>query len=251
MSETTIPNVKPSLRLIRPATKTAVNIREWKNTSEFPDEWAKPVVEWLCSRLNVPSIWIKVRGSKVNGGSGRAWVFNAKVSMTISRRKWRKEWQYSRHSWDNGGKSRPVASALEAFVFLAAHEVAHISPEGQRIYRTCMAESKERFKRDWVKRMEAKIQDMAQGLLEEYRDEKRIEFLRTYAKTVRKVAMKQRKVVEKKEKASTVDARIERIDRLVAGWERKARRAENAIRKLQRSRTAILAAQKRIAAAKR
>jgi hypothetical protein len=224
-------------------------IRNLKNTSQYPDEWVRQVILWLCERLKTDRCSATVRNTQENyNGSGRAFLYSNRIVLTVNRRRYRKNWQYANHSWDNHGRERIVSNPLESFVFIAAHEIAHISPEGVRIYEECRKERNLPLKRDWRKRMEAKIQDIAQSLLEEYRKDASRSILRRYAEHLRSENAKVQRKVEKKAKASTVDARLERIEARTKAWVSKLRRAQTALEKLARRKRAILAAQKRMTA---
>ena len=106
------------------------SIRTWKNTSEFPDTWAKATVEWLCEFYGVPAVYITIWDAKKRRGSGRAFLTMNRVHLSISRRNYRRDWKYWNIYWD---VPRTARSACEAFVFLAAHEIAHIHNGDARI----------------------------------------------------------------------------------------------------------------------
>lgn len=219
-------------------------VRSWSNSSHYPDAWARPTVEWLCEFYEVITLGIKIRNTISVRGCGRAWLDSRRVSIRLSRRNYRDNWSYIGIYWD---KPRPVYNALEAFVFLTAHEIAHVSTEGQAIFDSCRRESRLPGKRDWRKRMEVRIQDMAQRALDKYRESERVFLLREYAKSIRRerAGVRARKV--KVEKSRSAEGRISRLEKRVEAWESKRRRAENAIRKLKRSLAGMLAAQRRAA----
>jgi len=220
------------------------SIRVWKNTSEFPDSWARPTIEWLCELYRVPAVGVKIWNAKKRRGSGCANLDSNEIHLSISRRKYRRDWKYWSIYWD---RQRTANSACEAFVFLAAHEVAHISYEGKRIWKTCQEERVIAGKNDWRKRMEMKIQDMAQNALNAYRAGVRKCLLAHHIALVRRTRAVDRAKVEKKRWGKTPEARVLSLKARIEAWDSKRRRAENAIKKLNRSISGIMAAQKRAA----
>ena len=224
--------------------KTTPIIRSWRNSSEYQDAWARPCIAWLCRRLDVRSAHVQITNTRPRGGNGRAWLCANRVLLRLNRRHPRLEWQYSTMSWD---RSRPVSGTLEAFVFLAAHELAHISPEGKHLYSTCEAQRHTPGRGHWRQRMEYATQSIATRLLGEYRDGGRDELLREYRKATAKAKAK----AKARPPQPTADQRLTRIAELALAWERRRTRAENAIKKLNRRRAGIIAAQTRKAAAHR
>lgn len=220
------------------------SIRTWKNTSEFPDTWAKATVEWLCEFYGVPAVYITIWDAKKRRGSGRAFLTMNRVHLSISRRNYRRDWKYWNIYWD---VPRTARSACEAFVFLAAHEIAHISHEGKEVYRTCQQESNQPNKRDWRNRMECRIQDMAQRALDAYRAGAFKCLLAHHVAAIKRSKSAEVAKEERKKKRSTAESRLLALESRVEAWDAKKRRAENAIKKLRRSISGILAAQKRAA----
>ena len=102
-------------------TTTTPILRSWRTSSAYPDAWARPCVAWICRRLDVRSAHVQITNTRPRGGNGRAWLCANRVLLRLNRRHPRLEWQYSTMPWD---RSRPVSGTLEAFVFLAAHELA-------------------------------------------------------------------------------------------------------------------------------
>lgn len=219
-------------------------VREWFNSSHYPDRWARLTVEWLCEFYGVQGVAVKIRNTETKQGCGRAYLNARRVTMRLSRRRYRENWNYFSIYWD---KPRPVSNALEAFVFLAAHEIAHISDEGQDIYNSCYRERTIRGKRDWRNRMEVRIQDMAQRALDKYRAGDRVFLLRAYADARRRERAVVRAREDRRAAARDPDERLRRLEKRIAAWESKRLRAENAIRKLRRSVVGIVAAQTRAA----
>ena len=106
-------------------TKIDNQFGSWKNTSLYPNDWAKPTVNWICAVLGVTGAHYEIR-NRCKHGSGIAFFREKKIRCRLSRKNFKKEWRYNNQLWD---KSRIVKNGLEAFVFLLAHETAHISQE--------------------------------------------------------------------------------------------------------------------------
>lgn len=214
-----------------------------KNTSKYPTPWVNSVLHWLAEELGVPRATIEVR-HRDYGDSGRAWLGARVVLIRASRRKWVRSAKYRTMRHDD---KRPIHTALEAFVHIAAHEVAHICPEGIRIYNTAKHERSLPGRRHWCQRMELRIQDIASRMLDKYRAGDGAKLLRHYAKVVRADRARARAAKLRKAEAKAPSARLVHIDDLYARWETKQKRAANAMKKLRRQRNGILAAAARAA----
>ena len=234
----------PTLKNGKWKMPTDSSIRQWKNTSEFPDSWAKAAVEWLCEFYSVPAVSITIWDAKKRRGSGRAFLTMNRVHLSISRRNYRRDWKYWNIYWD---VPRTADSACEAFLFLAAHEIAHISYEGKSVYRLCQQERSLPNKRDWRNRMECRIQDMAQSALDAYRAGAYRCLFAHHTSVIRREAAAKAAKTAKKQRAGTAEARVLALESRVEAWDAKKRRAENAMKKLRRSISGILTAQKRAA----
>lgn len=228
----------------RVRTTSAATTGRWKNTSAYPDEWARPCVEWLCEYFNVRTLRVKIVKGYSGAGSGRAFLGSNDIFMRVNRRNYRANWSYTGISWDT---SRLVHNSLEAFVFLAAHEIAHLSKEGREIYDNCLANRSMAGHNDWRKRMESRIQDMAQNALQEYRNAVRGRLLIAYDKSLRKARNKSMSAAVRQMRAKSPEARLSRLEERLAAWEAKKRRADAAIKKLRRRHSAIVSAQRRAA----
>lgn len=251
---------------------------EWKNTSEFPDGWARRIVEWLCVHFEIRHRFtLEIQNAKTRSGSGRyqeehfvedgdpnrAWkeitFVLPRVFLRIRRdpKKFRKDWKYRGIAWDRDYRAR---TSTEAFVFIAAHELAHHSIEGRVAKHECQETSGETGKADWRKRMEVRTNALANRALEEYRSkawrpiivgflkEERIRRERdrssTAKRTAREIETKARQA-QKKAIASTTDSKVAEVDRKIADWETKRKRAETMLSKYRRKRSALLGAKKR------
>ena len=155
-------------------------IGSWKNTSLYPDAWAKPAVNWICSVLSVQGAHYAIRNCRKHG-SGIALLSEKTIRCRLSRKNFKKEWRYNNRLWD---KSRIVKNGLEAFVFLLAHETAHISQEGLSWYYSCLREKLDDKK--FLKKSEYKIQEMAQAVLEQYRKSDGKKLLLIYKRSIKK-----------------------------------------------------------------
>lgn len=209
-------------------------IDRWKNTSDYPDEWAKPAIEWVakfCGRTRPFNVEIR-RGVTIDG-SGRAWT--NRIFLRLNRRRPREQWKDTRFRWD---QKRETRGALESFIWLAAHEMHHITDAGRMESRNLVRSSYEfRANNAGTAAVEAYRAGPAKALLAAYRKAKRRE---------RDKAARQRMSIEaRRAKESSVDYRLTRIDEKLEAWGRKTKRAERAISKLRRQRSAIIAAQKR------
>lgn len=208
------------------------SVREWKNTSHYPDAWAMAAVEWLCEFYKVNSVAVTITDAPNRRGSGRAFLESRRVHLSISRANYREDWKYWNLHWD---KPRFVRSDTEAFIFLAAHEIAHISPEGRDVWNRCERAKHLPNMGAWRKRMEFAIQDMAQRALDAYRDEAWKCILRVYAGERRGARAKRKRA----DQSRSVEARLARMRSRLDAWKSKRLRAERAIAKLRRSVAAI------------
>lgn len=217
--------------------------KSWKNTSDFPDAWAQPICEWIAKRLQIPTGTkeIVVRNTS-RGGHGHAG--GRRVFCAVSRRKWRKNWTYSTYPW---AKKYMVNNPLEAFVFLAGHELSHVSPEGRRVWNAASISGRH----DWRAGMEQRTDAVAWAIVEAYRLEHR-GFLRLYASRLRREHKKQKQVRVEKSVKQSPEFRLSRAELLAAAWQAKAERAARAAKKwtvkANRIRAAIGVRDRRMAA---
>lgn len=226
----------------RPPQKSS--IVDWKNTSKFPDLWAKPAIQWLCEHFGVDHIRVAIHDAPKRRGSGRAWLDVNRIHLSLSRRNYRENWKYFDIAWD---KSRPVNGTTEAFVFLAAHEIAHISREGKRVYQSCHSDYVHRRMGGWRKKMERQIQEMAQTALDAYRAHGCKVLMGLYAKELRRGAARRSRAKSSAKEKTTAAYRLTAIERRIGAWSIKLARASAAVKRLKRSQSAIVASQRRAA----
>lgn len=216
------------------------HFRNWRNTSEFPDAWARPVCEWLASRwgLRAGSVSIWIRGSS-RGGSGHA-LGKSRVVCTIARRgKWRRNWAYHGMRHDNQYIAR---TPLESFVFLAAHELHHCSAESVQWTRDLQARGGR-----WRQSMEFQTQRRANEAMLDFRVEAKT-FLRAYRKSLAKNRRKVSQIVKAKAVKDSPEFRADAAEKKSELWLAKARKAERMARKWQSKANRIRGAMRRAAA---
>jgi hypothetical protein len=214
-----------------------MRIHSWKNTSDFPDAWARPVCEWLCERFQVSGITVKIRGGKTGAGSGNA--CGSRIVLTIARRGFRRNWKYTGIRHDNQYEAR---TALEAFVFLAAHEIHHTSPEGRKMYRDLSAAGGH-----WVQSFEFRTQRCAGEALAAFRSE-RTRFIKLYRKAL---ARERRKAIRKRIVSVERDSpefRLRAAEKKADEWAARAEKAKHMAHKWAVKANRIRGAMKRAAA---
>ena len=231
------------------ANATGYGIR-LTNSSKYPHAWTALVVKWLSERLGVPQARVTVRDTSRGGHGHCTGGQDPYVLIQCARDEYRREWKYSRMRHD---VSRPARTPLESFVFIAAHELAHASHDGKAVFRDAYSQRHQPGRAHWRQRMELRIQDMAERMLNEYRDGVGALLLAKYLGVLRResarTAAAARKAATKAEEKTSAEGRLSRIDAAEKRWQAKAKRAKNAIAKLARQRRGILAAQRRKAAA--
>jgi len=248
---------------------------ESKNSSDFPDGWVRRIVEWLCVHFEIRHRFtLEIQNAKTRSDSGRYWeeyfvhigdrvetwkVVLPRVFLRIRRdpKKFRKNWKYVGIAWDRDYRAR---TSTEAFVFLVAHELAHHSIEGRVAKYECKRTSGETGKADWRKRTEVRTKALANRALEEYRSkawrpiivgfmkEERIRRGRDRSSTAKRIAREietKARQAQKKAIASTTDSKVAEVDRKIADWNTKRKRAETMLSKYRRKRSALLGAKKR------
>lgn len=200
-------------------TNTAFS--HWKNTSEFPDAWARPVCDWIASKLDIPdgSKEVIVRNTS-RGGHGHAG--GRRVVCSIQRRKFRRDWKYVGMAHDNPYKTD---TALESFVFLAAHELYHVCPAGRSMYREQKAKGGH-----WRQAMEFRTQRAAWEVLLAYRAE-RTRFLTLYRKALRRERDKGERMKIVKAAKNTPEHRLHVAEKHLVKWSKRMEQAERMVRK--------------------
>lgn len=210
--------------------------QHWKNTSDFPDAWAKPTIEWLIRRANAPTNQrIEIRRGVEISGSGRATIGGGRIFLRIRRTSHRECWKDHRYSWD---PARPAMTPFESFVFLAAHEIHHTTSRGADQYETMTRSS-----------YEFRCNEAGTAAVKEFRETMRPKLLALYVKSLRREKAKERTARERlsfaKARAADPSFKVEKLRERRDEWQKKADRAQRAISKLNRRISAIAAAQVR------
>lgn len=213
----------------------AVGIR-WKNTSDYPDAWAQAAFAWLLRRAGNPRVnRVEIRRGELIPGSGHAYLGGGPVFLRLRRREPRDQWKDHRYSWD---PERRTSGPLEAFVFLAAHELHHSTAKGAEEARTLPRS-----------RYEFRCNEAGSAAVREYRETMRPILLAEYAKSLRRdrkrLRISEAREVAKRAAAKDPDLRIAKLLERREAWEAKASRAARAIAKINRRVGAIEAARRR------
>lgn len=193
----------------------------YRNTSEYPDDWARAVVDWIANRFELGEFGIHIRNTS-RSGHGRAWWGQRRTTCSISRRSWRRDWTYSTISW---AKEYKVESALEAFVFLVAHELHHLSREARR-WRDELQDTKAHWRQSFEQRTDRRAWETVLA----YRDEARA-FLKLYKSRLRRKRLVEQRACAAKSEKRTPGFRLAHAEKMQAVWERKARLAANRAKK--------------------
>jgi len=213
-------------------------IKHWKNTSEFPDAWARPCVEWLLSRCEWHGLppFIQIQRGIQTGASGRA--YRSHVFVRIRRRSPRRSFRETRFKWD--GQPHEVRNAAEAFVWILGHELHHASPLGQQEVRT-LAHSSYEYRANLA----------GDRAVEEYRAGAGAKLRHAYASTLRRTRVRDARRVAaaqaREARDSAPETRVAKLREQAARWQTKAKRAATALAKIRRRISAIESAALRAA----
>lgn len=206
------------------------HISAWKNTSDYPDWFALPCLTWIMQEAGRDrQLAVEIRKGDEISGSGRAWV--SRIFLRVRRRDPRTNWNYRGIRHDTGRETR---GAIEAFVFLAAHEVIHTTAEGREWIRTLPHAS-----------MEFRTQSAAMRILEAWRERGRAEVMRKAKSMLKRERQKKATAERRKATAKAPETRLAALVERQKQWQSKAKRAQTALRKIARQ---IKGVERRIAA---
>lgn len=222
------------------------NLIAIKNTSDFPDVWVRAALEWVSGKVGVQRAGVIVSKGR---NSGRARLASNQLRMNIQRKRFRRNWTYSGHSYD---KQRIVNTAQESFIFLAAHEFSHISPWGKQLMRDCTMHSS--GKRVNKAKLEFQIQEKADWVLAAYRaDDFAVarELLRMVVQSERKARSKRVRATTiaearatlaqtRKDNKNTYQYKLSALEASIAKLEAKQKRIHNRLTLLNKKKNALI-----------
>lgn len=204
------------------------------NKSEWPDLFVGPVLKWIWQRLGRKDAWVTtfqftVRAPSptrdVHGRAGRATGF-----MRIGRRakSFRHLQRDRRFAW---APEYPVDTAMEAFVFLAAHELRHGHVDNHALWSTGRAQGAEHDANHWAwQTLEAwKLEwpAMRRAIMASARADRA------------RVAERAAKAAAVKAAKNSPEAKLAKVLAAAKAWATKQKRAANALKKLRRRESAL------------
>lgn len=216
-----------------------------ENKSQWPDLWVQPVLRWIWKRLNrkdarAATYVFTVRAPSptrdVHGRAGRITGF-----MRLGRRaKSFKHLQRDRRfAW---APEYPVEGALEAFVFLAAHELRHGHADNHALWSTGRNQGAEHDANHWA------AETLAAFKLEWPAIRARI-MADARARRV-EAAMRAERERQRKAAKNAPETKLAHVLALKKAWQTKAKLAATKLKKLTRREAALRRSIDKRAAAK-
>jgi hypothetical protein len=215
------------------------------NKSQWQDLWVETVVRWIWRRLNrrdprAAAYVFTVRApSETRDVHGRAGRVNGFMRLGRRAKSFRHLQRDRRFAW---APEYPVDGALEAFVFLAAHELRHGHVDNHALWSTGRAQGAEHDANHWAAETLAAFKLEWPAI--------RAAMLATARNARADAKAKAAREAERKAAKNSPETKLARVLELKAQWQTKAKRAANKLKTLNRREAALRRSIDKRAAAK-